>query len=57
VVDGPSAASTTICPRRAVAVQAEPKGTGDAVRRGRARSPTSTVVVIIGDVPLSTPRR
>src|SRR6476620_6029638 len=54
VVDGPQRKLEGHLPDGvAVAVQAEPKGTGDAVAAAAAEiSPDDTVVVVMGDVPL-----
>jgi bifunctional UDP-N-acetylglucosamine pyrophosphorylase/glucosamine-1-phosphate N-acetyltransferase len=54
VVDGPERRLDGHLPDGvAVAVQAEPKGTGDAVSAAAAEiSPEDTVVVVMGDVPL-----
>ena len=58
VVDGPQRKLEGHLPDGvAVAVQAEPKGTGDAVAAAAAEiGGDETVVVVLGDVPLIEPR-
>src|SRR4051794_16070072 len=57
VVDGPDGAVQPILPQGGeIAVQAEPRGTGDAVRAAAPHltEPDATVLVLNGDVPLIT---
>jgi bifunctional UDP-N-acetylglucosamine pyrophosphorylase/glucosamine-1-phosphate N-acetyltransferase len=56
VIDGPNRALEGVLPDEVqVAVQHEPKGTGDAVKAAAAQiDPDAPVVVINGDVPLIT---
>src|SRR6059058_2629019 len=58
VVGGPDRALEPVLPPGAeLAVQAEPRGTGDAVRAAADHfgDPDATVLVLNGDVPLITP--
>jgi bifunctional UDP-N-acetylglucosamine pyrophosphorylase/glucosamine-1-phosphate N-acetyltransferase len=58
VVGGPGRALEPILPDRVeLAVQAEPRGTGDAVRAAapQLEDPDATILVLNGDVPLVTP--
>jgi bifunctional UDP-N-acetylglucosamine pyrophosphorylase / glucosamine-1-phosphate N-acetyltransferase len=55
VVDGPQRALETALPDGIrLAVQAEPRGTGDAVKAAAAHFGDGPVVVLFGDVPLVT---
>src|SRR3954469_25170569 len=58
VVGGPDRALEPVLPPNTeLAVQPQPRGTGDAVRAARDRfpAPDTTVLVLNGDVPLITP--
>ncbi len=57
VVDNPARAVAAVLPRGVeLAIQHEPRGTGDAVRAAAQHiDPASPVIVLAGDVPLVTP--